>query len=72
MECRATLEQLKLLAKNKQIRKSYPRFYRLLKEQIKAGERIIRLDAIVKREQIRYSKLAIEIDRYAQERRRDN
>ena len=72
MELQPTLEQLKLLAKDKQIRKSYPRFYKLLKEQIKVTERAIRLDAMVKRERIRYSKLAIEIDRYVQEYRRCN
>jgi hypothetical protein len=73
-ELSLNLDELKKLAKNREIRKKYPRFYKLVKKQIRAMEEILKLEAIVlkfeaivNRKRLEYLALKFEIEQFVVE-----
>jgi len=73
-ELKSTLEELKLLTKDKRIRQQSPRFYKLVKKQIRAMEEILKLEAIVlkfeaivNRKRLEYLALKFEIEQFVVE-----
>jgi predicted RNase H-like nuclease (RuvC/YqgF family) len=70
MSLQSTLDELELLAENKQLRKQAPRLYKLVKEQIEVMREILRrngeiarLENKLKKMYIRNSELGKEIER---------